>query len=291
MNRSPTERLIRIAARILSLCLIAAAAACYVSYRQDGARLREAAIIVTADASSPEDKVLALLHWVHRITGTRKNEGFFVLPGQRATPIQVMRGGGDCADKSRLLSSLLREVGVPATMVMCFDPQTQRPSHTFVEAQLGSGGHMVVDPAYDLYFPKPGAAGYYGLLELRHDPTILPRRLDALCSVLPSSAPVHQYNRRQAVYTMAGSINWGKNAITRFARLLLSPRLGDAIHRLPRPMPLEEPKMFVAVICFVIGTMALLIPGLTTRLTRRRTCEPDLAGREFIERRIKAPHA
>ena len=235
--------------------------------------------------------MLALLHRVHRITITHKNKGFFVLRRQRATPIQVLRGGGDCADKSRLLSSLLREVGIPATMVMCFDPQTQRPSHTFVEAQIGSDAHMVVDPAYNLYFPKPDSAGYYGLLELRRDPSILPRQLDALCAVLPRSAPVHQYNRRQASYDRACSINWDKNAMTRFARLLLSSRLGDAIHRLPRPILLEEPKVFVAVSCLVLGLAVLLIAGPATRLTRRRVRKPGLAERQFVERRIKAPHA
>lgn len=279
--------MVRIVARTLSVCLIAAAAACYVSYLRDRAGLRQVATKATAGASSAEDKVLALLHRVHRISETRKNSGFFILPRQRATPIQVLRGGGDCADKSRLLSSLLREVGIPATMVMCFDPQTHMPSHTFVEAQLGSGVHMVVDPAYDLYFPKHGS-GYYGLLDLRRDPSILPRRLDALCSVLPSTEPVHQYNRKQAAYDEAGSINWDRNAMTRFARLLLSPRLGENLYCLPRPIPLEEPKLFVAVNCFVLGMVVLLIPGMTARFTRRRICKPDIAGRQFVKRRIKA---
>ena len=102
----------------------------------------------------------------------------------------------------------------------------------------------MVDPVFDLSFPKPDATGYYGLLELRRGPNILLRRLVELCAVTPRSHPVHRYPRRRAGYDQASSINWNKNALTRFTPAMLR-KLGNAVYRLPRPRLLEEPVMII----------------------------------------------
>lgn len=259
----------------LAATLFGVAVGCWAGYRRDCNQLRTVAEEITADARSGPERVLALLHWVHVETGTAKNQSYFVLPALGATPIQVLRAGGDCADKARLLSAMLREVGVSATMAMCFHPATDQPSHTIVEARTDPDAFMVVDPAFDLYFPRPDGAGYFDLLDLRREPAILLRRLDQLCDTAPRTHPIHSYNRAQAGYDRAGSINWNRNGLTRFVRDRLLPGLGDDVYRLSRPLPFEEPKLFVAAAALLSGLSASSVWGFRVWQARRRHARPQ----------------
>jgi hypothetical protein len=158
-----------------------------------------------------------------------------------------------------LLSALLREVGIPASMAMCFDPRTGHSTHTIVVAVIAPGTDMVVDPVYDIFFPRPDQRGYYGLLDLRRDSTILPRRLDALCAERPRPHPIHYYNRVSAVYSHASCMNWERNRLTRVLRDFLVRDDGDAVHTVARPVVLEEPKLFVSLAAALVGIGAGVI--------------------------------
>lgn len=256
------------AALIAAWCFMLAAMASFGSYRADCLRLRAVAREVTAKVTSPSDRVLALLHWVYYNRGFASNDGYFVLKALGATPVQVLEGGGDCADKSRLLSTLLREVGIPSTMVMCFDKRSGRPTHTVVEARIGPADYMVVDPVYDLHFPRPGSAGFYDLIELRRDATILPRRLDELAA-LRGRSPIIAYNRDLNVYDEASSINWRKNRATRLGRAVLSLIWGEEVNRLRRPLVLEEPKLAVGWLSIAFCIVLVLSCTVGGRLCRR----------------------
>ncbi len=242
-----------------AFALIVAALPCYVSYRLDCNHLRKTAEPIAADSSTSEARVLDLLHWVHNIPQSAENQHYFVLPRLRATPMQVLTSGGDCADKSRLLSSMLRQIGIPATMLMCFDPQTRTPTHTVVCALLGPGRTMIVDPAYDLCFPRRDG-GYYGLGELRDDPSILATRLAEMRSNVTRWHPVHAYNAASAHYGLAASVNWNKNSVMRAVHEVIHPMLGDELYSWPRPIALEEPKLFIALLSATGAMLALLLP-------------------------------
>ena len=270
------RRLFSRTAVFFALVSFGLATAGYTSYWRDCAALRAYAAQVAIGTADPQERVLALLDWVHSETGTAKNASFFLLPHLGATPWQVLESGGDCADKSRLLSSMLRQLDIPATMAMCINPQTSKPSHTVVEARIGPNEYMVVDPAFDLAFPRPGRTGYYGLLELRKDPAILHRRLEELAAALPRTHPLHSYNRTAAVYDRAMTINWGKNSLTGLVHDVLMTRLGDGIYRLPRPLLLEEPKLFVgtsALMCGALLVLAAVCGRKREEDTRRRPRE------------------
>ena len=262
----------------VATCSLAAAGWCYLLYRQDRVRLRTVAVQVTSRSDTQAQKVLSLLHWVHERGARTNNSSYFVLRRMRATPLQVLDGGGDCADKSRLLTALLREVGIPATMAMCFDARTGRPAHTFVEARIGGDTCMAVDPAYDLYFPRPGSTGYYDLLDLRRDSGILTRRIDQLCTESSQACEVFRYYAGpSAEYNNASSINWNKNAFARLLHDCLRWPLGDAVYRLQRPTVLEEPRLFVAVlgtIPSVAAVCVLVCIARTRRAGRKSTIRP-----------------
>ena len=257
--------------RVAALVVLLFVAVCYGSYRADRARLRAVANELTADVVSPSGRVLTLLDWVYHNGGFTSNDSYFLFRRLGATPVKVLEGGGDCADKSRLLSALLREVGVPSTMVMCFDVASGKPTHTVVEARIGPRYYMVVDPVYDLYFPRGDSTGFHGLLDLRGDSKILPKRLDELIAVRGRS-PILAYNRALGVYDRASSINWGKNRLTRLTHGLLISMWGDDVYRLRRPLVLEEPKLAVASGGLVVCGVVLLF-GVAARRRSRRVAD------------------
>ena len=264
---SPVRRHLRRGLAGAGLAAFTLGVCCYVSHLCDCERLRRIAEQVAPAGQLPSQRVLALLDWVYHNRGFHENNRYFLLPQLRATPMQIVDGGGDCADKSRLLSALLREVGIASTMLMCFDPRTGAPTHTVVEARIEDGAFMVVDPVYRLWFPRPDGRGYYDLLDLRRDPDILNRRLDDLLAFAAPRNPLHSYNRRSAVYDLATAINWNKNVVTRFLHDRIRDVKGDAVCRIPRPILLEEPKLFVALAMIVLGTvccafaLAIRTPG------------------------------
>ena len=172
VDRLRLRLVLRVCGSLVTVGSLAVAVCCWASYRQDRARLGLVAREVVASITAPSEQVLALLHWVNRIEGSSRNDGHFGWRRLRATPAQVLHGGGDCADKSRLMAALLREVGIPASMAICLDGPAGRPAHTIVEARIGTQDYRGVDPAFDLQFPKPNSAGYYDLRGRR--PSFLP---------------------------------------------------------------------------------------------------------------------
>lgn len=253
----------------------------YLSLRMDDAQLRDAAAQCVGTKSSAAEKTLALLKWVHDIPQTAENHRFFLLPRLRATPLQVLESGGDCADKSRLLTAMLRQVGVNSTMVLLFDPRSGRSTHTVVCSRLEDGSSMVVDPAYGLYFSDRASGRFLGLTELRRDPSLLTERLRELREQVGRRDPIQVYDADAAGYSLASSFNWNKNFLTRAVRDLLLPSWGDDLYMIPRPRVLEEPQLFVACLGLALSAGLGALQWITTRVRRlsapRRTPRPILA--------------
>jgi len=279
------NRVLQLGLWALALSSLTAALACYVSYRRDCARLANVASDVTAGLNVPDDRVSALLEWVHGLHGSAGNRGRFLLTSMRATPLQVIESGGDCADKSRLLYALLRESGMSATMALCFKADSNEPVHTFVEVALGAGCQMAVDPAFNLFFPKPDETGYYGLLDLRKDPAILVRRVETICREIPTQCREQYYMRPADGYTRASTINWNKNAVLRLTHHLLHSVLGDEVYRLRRPAVIEEPKLFVAALCVVSAGACLMVLRVARRRATRKIVGFRIAARRPLPTR------
>jgi len=259
------------------LCMLLAVA-CAVSYLRDCSILRTLARNEVAGASHASEEVISLMNWVHANKSSKENPRYFLFPRLRATSLQVVQAGGDCADKSRLLSAMLRELEIPSTMVMCFHRETGEPTHTVVEAQIEADGYIVVDPVYGLVFPANERGRFYGLTDLRRDPRILDRRIDELLASAPRNSALRSYNTTSAAYDRATSINWNKNAVTRAAHNLMSAWWGDEVFRLPRPLILEEPKLFVASALLLLGMIALLATRIAGSFLAKRCSAPNVKG-------------
>jgi len=97
VNREPaphSSAKIRLAGRLAAWLACSLAAACIISFCLDSRYVRQAAQNIIADARNDNEKVLALANWVQQNKGTRENDDYFILRSLRATPLQVLQGGG-----------------------------------------------------------------------------------------------------------------------------------------------------------------------------------------------------
>jgi hypothetical protein len=273
----PGVRLLRGVMVLVVALFLGLAAVSVMAYREDHAFLAARAAAVTRMAAAPDDKALALLHFVYGQHGFAKNKGFFVLPQLGPTPLDVYERGGDCADKSRLLSAMLQEVGLQSSLAMCFDPEGH-PTHTVVDAVLPDGRHMVLDPIWDLYFPRETPHEYYSLLDLRRRPELLFERLAVVTASVAVDAKIRRYNRTHDTYDHASTINWDKSWLTRTIRDVYFGDAGDAVYALPRPEWTEEPQLFVAYAAAGADLGSLALWGVIEWLVRRRRARPTRRG-------------
>lgn len=264
-GRTTALRLFLAITAAVSFLAVVASGVCTGLYRGDQRRLRMVAAAVIQDTAGNAERVRRLTEWVYANYGFRRNPEFFLLPHMRATPVQVLERGGDCADKSRLLAAMLRQMDIPATMLMCFDP-FGAPAHTVVEAVVASGEYMISDPVFNMVFPRPGG-GYFSLLELRADPEILRRRIAELRALRPSPHdPIQAYHEDTAIYAQAKTMNWNKNAAARALFALLHGQVGDQVYRLSRPAILEEPHLAAIMLLVAIAAASAAMHVLCARL-------------------------
>jgi hypothetical protein len=193
--------------------------------------------------------------WVFQNKGFAKNDGYFLLKSLGPTPKQVLDKGGDCADKSRLLSTILRQYGVDSTLVTLYACEGCGPTHIVVEARYDKGW-MVADPVFDMVFPKQEFS-YYNVGELKENPALLPNRLDELVQSRGARHPVKQYRRADESYNWAQYFNWDKFSWSAALAKLLSG-FGIDLYHLRRPNFLEDPKLFLALVSGAIGVAGLL---------------------------------
>lgn len=178
------------------------------------------------------------------------NESYFLVPFfgfLRPTPRQVAKGGGDCADRSRLLIVLMRLRGIDASKWALYS-RVLWPKHAVVEVEAEKG-KMVVDPLFGLWFPRPEPGFYYGIQDLKEDPRILPARIASLRgqNLQFGANRVETYPLNEYIYDNARTINWNKSTGMRLLYWFLYRLMGEKADRIPRPFLAEQPALMVAV--------------------------------------------
>ena len=165
---------------------------------------RKLARRIAKDAKTDLDKVKAVFAWV--VKNTRYVALEFGIYGYKPRRCEqtVARGWGDCKDKATVIVSMLKELGIPATLVIvrtqnrgAFD--SQLPS-------LAPYDHVIAYvPSLDLYLD--GTAEYAGATELpQMDLGALAVRVnqgDAKVVTLPDSDPTRDVVERKVVATLA----------------------------------------------------------------------------------------
>ncbi|MBZ6379286.1 hypothetical protein B5C34_08555 [Pacificimonas flava] len=193
-----------------------------------------------------------LNHWVYNKEGFAQCQDRYVWDPLGATPMQIFEAGGDCADKSRLLSAMLASVGMDSTLVMLQPCRSCAPTHTIVNAELSGGDLMAADPVYDLVFPDP-AGGYFGVAEVRDRPAILAARLEQLKRQRGPEDKINFHSEDEMKYGFPKTINWDRDPAFRTAGGLVGA-VTDEPFLVQRPHFFEDPKLFLTL--FFLGIAA-----------------------------------
>lgn len=242
---------------MISLGFLGAGALAMSEYR-DRKVLRQIAEEVTKGHDSPGASVSALNNWVYRNQGFAKNRQHFGLARLGPTPMQVLEHGGDCADKSRLLSAMLETIGMRSSLAMLYPCPECAPVHTVVVADLGLSTTLV-DPVFNITFPRP-EGGYYSVDELIQDPWLLGDRLRVLRTERGSSDKIIYYRESNHRYDYLTTINWQASGMTRVVAWGVRTMGADPRHVF-RPMWLENPKRaltYVALVMALLGVAMVL---------------------------------
>lgn len=265
-GQRPVSRLrVRLARLLLALAMLSLlfAAGIGISWMQDRQRLREAATAATASARTEQERLTRLLDWVYHNQGFAKNSGYFIWKRLDATPVQVLERGGDCEDKSKLFAAMLRELGIRSTLAMLYPCRTCNPVHTVAVVET-TKGWTPMDSVYNITFPD-GRGGFTPIEVLRHNPSILPTRLDMLVAERGRKDKIALYKRDLETYGLVTTVNWDKNVLTRAVAGMIRA-MGGEPWRTPRPLFLDDPKQFF----MLLGLGAAAGFGLLAWLFGRR---------------------
>ena len=268
---------VRLIVRAFALVCIGGgvAAACMagwlsLSYLRDADLLREQALAVTTSAPTAGRKIELLNTWVYANKGFAKNHRYFGLSSLGPTPIDVLEAGGDCADKSRLLSSMLRSIGIESSLAMLYPCPDCDPEHTVVIAK-SEGGWIVADPVYNLMFPEVGG-GYITVGRLMASDEVLTQRLRQLKVDRGPGDKINYYEDSLLHYRYLTTINWNKNMASRLVAGTLR-HLGHDPRTVPRPQPLEDPKYALEWLCALLALVLLSTGALSAFLSARISTE------------------
>lgn len=261
-------RLAAMGAVIAALPLVGAIGT-WASWARDNAVLRDKALAITAGLTSTPARIWAINNWAYHDQGFVKNNRYFVVPELGPTPIQIIQSGGDCSDKSRLVSAMLRQLGIDSGLVMIYPCRNCPPIHTVVEAR-DDGGRMVVDPIWDVDYPA-GNGNFLGVRQLAGT-KLGPEHIADLQRQSAPGAKIRKMPAAEATFDFTAAVNWNKNFATRALASALKA-LGYAPERLMRPQLLEDPKLALSLclVAVAIGlvTLSALIgfafPGVAER--------------------------
>jgi len=242
--------------------ILCAAVYFYHSYSTDSRALRKLAMQLTEGMTRADDRLQVLTAFVYRRGGYATNESYYVLKSLRATPLQVLDRGGDCSDKSRLLATMLDQIGIEASPAMLYGCAGCEAVHTVVLARTESGT-IAADPAYDLMFPNE-AGGYHDVRTMIGDPRVLASRLRVVRSLRGPADRIADYSESDHGYNFITTINWAKyrwlqglsRALEMFA---LEPRL------IRRPASLENPKLLLAGLSGIGAALAAILAMVCRR--------------------------
>jgi hypothetical protein len=255
---------------VLSVVPLACAIGIWYSWVQDNAILREKTLLITVGLASASSKIIAINNWVYHDQGFAKNNRFFLVPILGPTPNQVLQSGGDCSDKSRLVSAMLDVLGIQSGLAQIFSCRTCYPIHVVVEAEY-EHGRMVVDPIWDIDYPT-GDGRYLGIQDLSGTSRGRDHLVD-LQRQRPADDKIQHMPPAEATFDFAKRVNWQKNALSRSVAYGLT-LLGYDPERMLRPRFLEDPKLALTLFFLAVATMlvtlsftaGLIFPSLARRV-------------------------
>ena len=130
--------------------------------------LRKLAESLTHSGATGEDVARLLTRWVHESVPKLEDDPPFVsvswLSWLGASPMQVVRDGGCCSGRARILVCLLQARGIKAAQLTVVH-RSGEARHALVEACL-DGRWRALEPHYGFVY-HDGAGGPVGMLDMR----------------------------------------------------------------------------------------------------------------------------
>jgi hypothetical protein len=171
-----------------------------------------------------------------------------------ATPSAVIRLGGCCSDRSRLLILALAELGIRAYQITLYH-RAGHAQHCLVEACLGAD-NLIVDPSYGIYYVSSNG-GAISLRDLQAGelPVSLPLANDRPCGY-PANA-YYDFDFRASK-----TANWTKTPARRIVYRTLHRLSAGAVDQLKVPALLEWPQhLFIAIVaaCATVMNAAAML--------------------------------
>jgi hypothetical protein len=281
-DRRPSNRALRLASTlVLATCLLIQSAV-LIKYVQDQFYLHGLLRQISNSSLPPSQQAEAISKYLAYKPDDSLNT-YFMLPifrPLRPSAREVADAGGDCADRSRLMVVLLEMRNIHAAKWALYTPSDQ-PRHAVVELRSESG-NMVIDPLYNMWFPKP-SGGFYDIDDLRRDPSILRNRVLALQADTTSqlNKRIDWYPLDEYVYNNARSINWDKSIVMRVAYRVLHAVFGRRIDNVWRPEIAEQPALMITYSLVPVDFFAVLLIAWANPRRKRN------AGRESVPMAFK----
>ena len=257
---------------VLSAILIACAVAIWVSWLNDNAVLRDKAIAVTNGLTTVSAKIIAINQWVYRNQGFAPNKRYFLIPALGPTPVQVLQSGGECEDKARLVSAMLRQLGINSGLVQIFPCEDCGPIHTVVEAEYETG-RMVVDPIWNVAYPS-GDGKFLSIHDLAGNSRGRKHIYD-LQALRGAGDKIQFMPDADATFDYARAVNWQKNALSRTAAFGFRMLGYDPEHML-RPRFLEDPKLALSLFFLTIAGVLVITKLILFIIFPRASSRPVL---------------
>lgn len=228
-------------------------------WQRETVDIHRQALAIAGNLAKPSERIVAINHWVYGNQGFEKNPEYFLFARLGPTPLQVMRRGGDCADKGRLVAAMLASLGIRAGLLEVSDCPGCPWIHTVVEAESESGW-MIVDPIWDVDYPS-GNGKYLGLKELANT-SLAWEHVTQLQRERGPQSKIALMPRAEATFDYTVSINWHRSIFTKAVEWALRQLNADQafVHR---PNILEDPQLFLACLCLMLSfSLTLFTVGM-----------------------------
>jgi len=237
-------------------------------YFRDTKELAAIAERVSADATTPSEKMRKLADYVAHDVKPGRPDKYLLLPifkPLRPTAMQVIQSGGDCSYKARAFIVLARRLGIAAHKVALHDPKGE-PVHAVAVVDT-ERGEYVVDLLYGIIYDNADGTPI-PLSDLQKDPDLLASVIAE--RVRQGSLREGKYPLEKYVYSDVKSYNWKQNALASACYRGLTPLVGsETLDRLPRPYFESEPALLVLV-GSGIGALLLVSPLAAMRYVDHR---------------------
>jgi len=246
-TRIPYKKINQFSVLLVIACLACVQAWSLLVYVDDQRFLESLMNTLARPTLSSSEQVMASLEFFRKLPVVNNDHQYFLLPifgFLRPTPRQIVEGGGDCADRSRLLINLLHIRGIEASKWALYS-ENLIPEHAVVEVMMEKG-KMVVDPLFGLVFPD-GQGGYHNIHDLRSNSNILRSRLNQLqlTGVEFGAVAIEKYPLDRYIYQYARTINWDKNSMMKMLYVGFSLVFGNKVNEIPRPYIVEQPALMI----------------------------------------------